>query len=227
MMTVDALTATGSLILNPLVQLWNSFVDILPGIVAAIIVLIIGYFVALGIGHAVRHILDKSGLDRYMARSRLTGSVGHTRLSSVLGEVTKWYIFLIFLQAGVDLLSLGTLSLYLDRFVLWLPNVIIAAVIIIFGLAVSHIISMKIEEHTEINGVEFISRIVKVVLVVLIVIMALQQIGVNVRILENMVLLMVGALAIGIAIALGIGLGGALKDDGKTIIKDIKASLRH
>src|SRR3989338_7934950 len=157
-MAIDALTATGSLILNPLVQLWNSFVDILPGIIAAIIILIIGYFVALGIGHAVRHILEKAGLDKYVSKSQLTGAVGHMKMSSLLGDITKWYVFLIFLQAGVDLLSLGTLSLYLDRFVMWLPNVIVAALLIIFGLAVTHLISMKIEEHTEINGVEFISR---------------------------------------------------------------------
>ena len=227
MMTVDALTATGSLILNPLVQLWNSFVDILPGIVAAIIVLIIGYFVALGIGHAVRHILDKSGLDRYMARSRLTGSVGHTRLSSVLGEVTKWYIFLIFLQAGVDLLSLGTLSLYLDRFVLWLANVIIAAVIIIFGLAVAHFVAMKIEEHTDMKGVKGVTKLVKGVLILIVVVIALQQIGIKVNIIENLILLIVGALALGIAIALGIGLGKGLQSESKSIVKEIKDMLRH
>ena len=226
-MAVDALSATGLLILDPFVQLWNGFVGILPGIVAALIILIIGYFISMGVGWGIRSLLEKTGLDKHMAKSKLSGAVGKTRISSLLGEVVKWYVFLIFIQAGVDLLSLGVLSLYLDRFVMWLPNVIIAGLLVIFGLAVAHVISMKIEEHTEINGVEFISKVVKVVLVVLIVIMALQQIGVNVRILESMVLLMVGALAIGIAIALGIGLGGALKDDGKTIIKDIKASLRH
>lgn len=226
-MAVDALSATGVLILNPLVQLWNGFVNVIPGIVAAIIILIIGYFIAMGIGWAIRRLLEKAGLDKYMVKSKLAGAVGKTKISGVLGEVVKWYVFLIFLQAGVDLLSLGTLSLYLDRFVMWLPNVIVAALLIIFGLAVTHLISMKIEEHTEINGVEFISRIVKIVLIVLIVIMSLQQIGVNVRILENLVLLIVGALAVGVAIALGIGLGGAMKDDGRNIVKGIKDSLKH
>ena len=226
-MAVDALSATGVLILNPLVQLWNGFIGVLPGIVAALIILIIGYFVAMGIGWGITRLLEKAGIDKYMSKSKLSGAVGHTKITSILGEVVKWYVFLIFLQAGVDLLSLGTLSLYLDRFVMWLPNVIVAALVIIFGLAVSHIISMKIEEHTELNGVEFISKLVKVVLMTLIIIMALQQIGVNVRLLENLVLLLVGALAIGIAIALGVGLGGALKDDGKNIVKGIRGSLKH
>ena len=226
-MAVDALSATGVLILNPLVRLWNSFIDILPGIVAAIIILIIGYFVALGIGWGVKRLLEKTGIDKHMAKSKFSGAVGHTQVSGVLGEVTKWYVFLIFLQAGVDLLNLGTLSLYLDRFVLWLPNVIVAALIVIFGLAVTHFICRKIEEHTELKGVAMVSKIVKGVLVVLIVIMSLQQIGVNVRILENLVLLIVGAVAVGLAIAMGIGLGGALKDDGKNIVREVRQSLKH
>src|SRR3989344_3269165 len=226
-MAVDALSATGVLILNPLVQLWNGFIGVLPGIVAALIILIIGYFVAMGIGWGITRLLEKAGIDKYMSKSKLSGAVGHTKITSILGEVVKWYVFLIFLQAAVDLLSLGTLSLYLDRFVMWLPNVIVAALVIIFGLAVSHIISMKIEEHTEINGVEFISKLVKVVLMTLVIIMALQQIGVNVRLLENLVLIIVSALAVGIAIALGVGLGGALKDDGKNIVKGIRGSLKH
>ena len=62
-MALDAISTTGSLILNPLISLWNGFVGVLPGIIAAIIVLIIGYFVALGVGHAVKVLLEKAGLD--------------------------------------------------------------------------------------------------------------------------------------------------------------------
>src|SRR3989338_1588317 len=102
-MALDAISTTGSLILNPLISLWNSFVGILPGIIAAVIVLIIGYFVALGVGHAVKVLLEKAGLDSYLERSKFSKEVGHFHLSRILGEIVKWYIFLIFIQAGVDL----------------------------------------------------------------------------------------------------------------------------
>ena len=226
-MAIDAVTATGSLIINPLLSLWIGFVNILPGIVAAIIILLIGYFVALGIGHLVKVILVKSGLDNYMQKAKLSKSVGHLRLSNIFGEITKWYIFIIFLQAGVDLLNLGTLSAVLNEFVLWVPNVIIAAIIIIFGIAFSHFLGMKIEEHSEMSGVKFFSKLVKIVILFIVIVIGLQQIGVDASILENTFLLLVGALAIGIAIALGIGLGSALKTESKTIVDDIKKLLKH
>ena len=101
-MAVDAVSTTGSLILNPLIEVWNGFVTILPGIIAAIILIIIGYFVALGIGHLVRMLLEKAGLDKYLEKSKFSKAVGHFNLSKILGEITKWYIFLIFLVAATD-----------------------------------------------------------------------------------------------------------------------------
>jgi hypothetical protein len=97
-MALDAVTATGSLILNPLLGLWTGFINVLPGIVAAIIILIIGYFVSLGIGHLVRIILEAAGLNKYMERHRMASTVGHIRVSHVFGEIVKWYILIIFLQ---------------------------------------------------------------------------------------------------------------------------------
>jgi len=226
-MALDAVTATGSLILNPLLNLWAGFINILPGIVAAIIILIIGYFVSLGLGHLVRIILEKAGLNRYAEKHKMANVVGHIHMSHVFGEIVKWYIFIIFIQSAVDLLKLGTLSSVLNAFVLWLPNVIVAAIVIIFGIGLSHYISMKIEEHTEMKGTRFLSRVLKIVIIFMVIVVALSQIGVDVSILENTFLILIGALAIGIAIALGIGLGKSLSLNGKKIVGQLEELMNH
>ena len=226
-MAINAVTATGSMILSPLISLWNGFINILPGIVAAIIILILGYFVALGLGHLVKALLQKAGLDIYMAKAKMAKVVGHLKLSGVMGEITKWYVFLIFIQSAVDLLSLGALSVILNEFVLWLPNVIVAIIIIIFGVALSHFIGMKVEEHTEVKGTKFFSKILKFVVLFIVIVIALGQIGVDASLLENTFLLLIGAFAIGIAVALGIGLGGALKTESKSVVKEIQEMLHH
>ena len=226
-MALDGVTATGSLILNPLLSLWASFINVLPGIVAAIIILILGYFVALGLGHLVRIVLEKAGLNSYMEKHKMATMVGHIRVSHVFGELVKWYVLIIFLQAAVDLLSLGTLSTVLSGFVMWLPNVIVAAVVIIFGVGVSHYIGIKIEEHTEMKGTKFLSRLLKTVIIIMVAVVSLSQIGVDVSILENTFLILIGALAVGIAIALGIGLGKSVTINGRNIIKDLEELIRH
>jgi hypothetical protein len=226
-MALDAISTTGSLILNPLISLWNGFVSILPGIIAAIIVLIIGYFVALGIGHVIKVLLEKAGLDSYLERSKFSKQVGHFNVSRVLGEIVKWYIFLVFIQAAVELLKLGALSSLLNQFVLWLPNVILAAIIVIFGVSLAHFVSMKVEEHTLTKGVRFFSKLIKIVIYYVVLVIALQQIGVEASILENSFLIVLGAFAIGIAVALGIGLGRAMQPEGREIVKDLKDLMHH
>ncbi len=226
-MALDAVTATGSLILNPLLSLWVGFINVLPGIVAAIIILIVGYFISLGIGHLVRIILEKAGLNKYMERHKLASVVGHIRGSHVFGEIVKWYVFIIFLQSAVELLKLGALSSVLNDFVLWLPNVIVAAVVIIFGVGLSHYVALKIEEHTEMKGTKFLSKLLKIVIIFMVIVVALSQVGVDVSILENTFLLLIGALAVGIAIALGIGLGKAVTLNGKKIVKDLEELINH
>ncbi len=226
-MALDAILTTRSLILDPLGSLWFSFVNVLPGIVAAIIVLIVGYFIALGIGHLVRLVLEKAGLDDYWQKAHVPRAVGHTVLSALFGEITKWYVFIIFLQTAVGLLNLGALSNVLNRFVLWLPNLILAAIVIVFGVMLVHYVGIKVEQHTKMKGVRILSRITKLVLGIIVLIIALKQIGVDVSVLENTFLILVAAFAVGIAIALGVGLGKSLNVESKSIVNEIKDLLRH
>jgi|SRR3989344_584368 len=226
-MPSDAFSATGSLILNPLIDLWNGFVTIFPGVIAAVILIIIGYFIAMGLGHIIKSLLLKTGLDSALQKSKFSKAVGHFHLSNIVGEIIKWYVFIIFIGEAVNQLNLGTISDLLQQFITWLPNVIVACAVIIFGVALAHYVSMKIEEHTTTKGVKFFSKLLKIVIYFVVLVIGLQQIGIDVSILENTWYLLIGALAVGLAIALGIGLGGALKSEGREIVDDIKGLMKH
>src|SRR3989344_5979769 len=123
------MTATD--LLNPLVNLWNGFVYLLPGLVAALIILLIGYIISWAVGHAVKLGLTRTGLNDWMKKAELHKTVGTINLSYGFGEIIKWYIFIIFLQAAVDVVNLGTLSLILQNFVDWLPHLIAAVIVLV------------------------------------------------------------------------------------------------
>lgn len=226
-MPMDSLTATGQLVLNPFVSLANSFVNILPGLIIAVLLVIVGWFVALALGKLVTYVLEKSGLDKLMAGSAFTGSVGNTMLSGLFGEITKWFVFLVFLPQVLVNLRLGVLSDLLTSFVIWLPNLLAGAIIVIFGVALAHIVGMKIEEHTSMKGVKLLSKIVKTSLVVIVTIVALDQIGIDVSLVKNLILILVGTFAVAFAIAFGIGVSKGLQKDSDHIVKHIKEILHH
>jgi len=222
---VNIFTETTVSILNPLQAIWLKIVEVLPYLIAAIVVLIIGCFIAAILGHALRVILEKTKLDAWTRKAKISKAVGHTHLPALLGELLKWYVIIIFLQAAVALLNLGALSDMLNRFVLWLPNLLIAVIIFLAGLAAAHYIHIKVKEHSKMKGVRMGGAVIKWVVVIMVSLVALKQIGVDVSVLENILLVVVGALAIGIALALGIGLGLGLKKQSEGFIKDIKKNL--
>ncbi len=216
------LLETSQAITNPLGAIWAAIVSQLPSLVAAIIVLIIGVFVAVILGHALRVILEKLKVDDYVKKAHLVRIIGHTHVPAVVGELFKWYIIILFLQQAVTLVNLGTISMLLDGFVGWLPKVVVAIIVLMFGFAVAHYVELKTVQFSQQRGVRLGGAILKWVIVIMVLILSLKQIGVEVGLLENTFLLIIGSLAIGLALALGIGLGLGLRKESEGFVKGLK-----
>jgi len=205
---------------SPFEALWIGFIKFFPDLIAVILLLLIGYLFGLVLGTILKSVLQKAGLDRYAEKAALSKAIGKTHISFVLGEILKWYVFIIFLQAAVDKIDLGSLSGVLNSFVLWLPDLIFGIVIILFGLVFAHYVEIKINEYSKVKGMLVLSKIIKWFILFVIVMTAFRQIGIQVGLIENVFLIIIGALAAGIALALGIGLGLGLKKDAERLIRD-------
>ncbi|MFH1592319.1 MAG: hypothetical protein ABIB47_03055 [Candidatus Woesearchaeota archaeon] len=210
---------------TPLGLTVQRIIEALPWIIFAIVVLIIGIFVAVILGHALRIILDKFKIDAWIRKAHLTKAVGHTDVPALFGELLKWWIIIIFLEQAVALLNLGALSETLSRFVGWLPNLLVAVVIFLVGLAAAHYVEIRINEHTRLKGMRMAAKILKWIVVVLVAIQALDIIRVDVGLFKTVFIVLIGALAAGIALALGIGLGLGLRKQSEGLIKDLKKNL--
>ncbi|MBI2109623.1 hypothetical protein HYT58_00420 [Candidatus Woesearchaeota archaeon] len=210
-------------VISPLQALGFELVQGLPNLVIAIIVLIVGCFVAVILGHFLRLVLEKLKVDDYIKKAHLTKTAGHTHVPAIAGELFKWWIIILFLQQAVELINLGVLSDYLARFVNWLPSVLVAVVILLFGTAVAHYIHFKLEEHSRLTGIRTAARILKAVIWVIVVLIALDVIGVNIDLASDLVKIVVTAIAAGIALAFGLGFGlGAFRQESGKIYNDIK-----
>lgn len=215
---------TGASMINPLVEMWNEFVDILPGLFWAVVLVIIGWFVAKFFGHLLERVLVKLKLDEHVKKAGLTDAFGHIELSHLSGLILKWYLFVVFLGDAVSLLKLGTLSLLLGSFLFWLPNVIIAMIIMILGLLLADFVADRLEK-TKIRSVRIISVLVKAGILFFVTIMAFKQVGLYVAIAETTFIILLSGVSLALALAVGIGFGLALKDEAKGIIKGLKKKL--
>ena len=218
-MVNNVIGSTSLAITDPLVQLWLKFVEIFPQIIGALIVLLVGYVAAYMIGNLLKVVLTRAGLDKYMDKAQVTASIGRMRLSAILSDIVKWFIFIIFLQSAVNLVNLGPLTLILSQFVNWLPDVIVAIVILIFGLVIAHIVQIKMEEHSNVRGTRFFSKLLYFLIVLVVALMALEQIGVNISLVKNSFLLLVAGAALAIGLSFGLGTKNEASNAMKTIRK--------
>jgi len=223
-MAFSAIAKTGNLLLDPLYRLWFDIIAILPSIVLALLIAILGYAVAYFIGYIIRHGLEKL-VGKQFREATLSKQMGPTNIPSLTGELVKWFVFIVFLEVAVDVLNLSTLSQLLDTFVRWLPNVLFAVIIFFTGVALAHYIDIKIREHTKMKGMMVISGILKTIVLFLVVLIGLKQIGVNVDVLQHSFLILLGALGLGVALALGIGLGLGLRNEAEDIVSKLKKNI--
>src|SRR3989344_999627 len=160
---------------TPLQLTVQNIISAVPWLIFALIVLIIGVFVAVILGHALRIILDKFKVDAWLRKAHLTKAVGHSDVPALLGELLKWWIIIVFLEQAVALLNLGALSETISRFVSWLPSLLVAVVIFLIGLAAAHYVELKIAEHTKLKGMKLSGKILKLIILILVAIQALDR----------------------------------------------------
>src|SRR3989344_1973595 len=139
----------GSGLFTPLQLTVQNIISAVPWLIFALIVLIIGVFVAVILGHALRIILDKFKVDAWLRKAHLTQEVA--------------------------LLNLGALSETISRFVSWLPSLLVAVVIFLIGLAAAHYVELKIAEHTKLKGMKLSGKILKLIILILVAIQALDR----------------------------------------------------
>lgn len=212
---------SGVMVASVITQHIQNFLLALPGIIAALIVLILGYFIGALLGLLTAVLIKKSGVDKWLVKSKLAKSIGYLKISHIGELIVKWYVFTIFLGVTADWLNLGILSTLLRRFAEWFPNLVIAIILMLFGLITADYAGDRVSQVRR-KGVGLISMLIRLSIAIFIALIALEQIGVKVTLATGMVFILTGGVALALSIALGISFGLALKDEAKNIIKGFK-----
>ena len=210
---------TGLSVFKPLVYLWNSIVMLIPGLIAAFVIILVGWVISWVLSYVLHNVLLRCKLDVWMKKHDLHHSLGGASVSSLIATLVKWFVFIAFLVPAVDSLQLGSLTMLLSDFVRWLPHVIIATVMIIFGLIVADFAAGKVQ-HSQSKGLKTLGSVVRFVILVFAAVIALQELGVYIRIAESTFLVLLTGLTFAVSLAIGIGFGLGLKGEAVGLVKE-------
>lgn len=188
------------------------FFSAIPKILAFLVIVIVGWVIASLVEKGVAALLRAIKFNDLARRSGLADFVTkmgtQTDSAGMIGLVVKWFIRLIALVVAFDALGLPAVSDVLRQLLLWLPNVIVALVVLVIGgLAARALSNLVRGAATEagLGNAELLSRIASVMVWAFAIVVAVNQIGVATELVNTLFMAFVGAIALGAALAFGLG----------------------
>jgi hypothetical protein len=190
-----------------------TFLSFLPAIIGAIIILVVGWVLASFLGRLVTMLLDRIGFERAAQRTGISGFVSRAgvqdaRVSRVLGELVKWFIRLIFLEAAAEAVHLTAVTAVLNSIVLFIPNLIVAVIVLMVGALIARFVGDLVRGSASEMGFgnpNLLATIARVAIIGFAILIAVNQIGVAAALVNTLFAAIVFAIALAAGLAFGLG----------------------
>jgi hypothetical protein len=118
---------------------WSNVITFVPKLVAALLVLLIGYLVARVVAGVLNKVLERVGFDRAVERGGIRQALARSKYdpSDIIAKVVFWLIFLVTLQLAFGLFGPNPVSDLLKGLIAYLPNVLVAILIVVVAAAIA------------------------------------------------------------------------------------------
>jgi hypothetical protein len=195
---------------DSLQQGFDQFFAFLPNILAFLVILLVGYFVARIVKAIVTKALEKLGVDRKLGESDASQYVERVMPgaspSNGVGRVVFYLVFIFFLFSAIGALQIPALTTFMNDVLAYLPNVIAAIAIFVIAAVIAGAAgggAAKLMGDTPTGKI--VGTVVPALVMVIATFMILQQLQIAPEIVQIAFAATMGALALGLALAFGLG----------------------
>lgn len=200
------------IITSALTEMLNRVAAFLPNLVGALLVLLVGWLLAWLAQRVARRLLAQVGFDRLARQAGVTDALERasvtTSASHLAGRIIYWLLLLTFLMVAVESLGLTAAAAALRALVAYLPRVLGAAIVLVGGALLGQFLGKGAQALAAGSGVEFhaaLGRAVQYTVLAMAAILAVDQLGLNTTLLNDVLgnLLTVAGAGLALAFALG------------------------
>ena len=205
----------GADIQKALLDMLLSMVSAIPRFITAAIILIIGYVFGKMVMKLFSKAIEKSGINKFgeqlnnidiLAKNNIS-----IKISTVLGKMVYYCIMLIFVMTAVGALDMPVLADLIQNFIIFIPNLIAAFIILLGGLLLADTLKNIVHATCKSLGMpsaNIIASFVFYFIFVNVIIVALSQAKINTEFFgQNISIIIAGGV-----LAFSIGYGLASKD---------------
>ena len=208
-----------TLIAEPFQKFYEKLVLFLPNFLSAIVILIAGIAFGFLLKYLFSSIFRIIGLDKVSERSGASdlmkkGGLKDT-ISVLLARMIGWITVIIFAGISISALNVPSVERILERFFLYLPNIFVAAMILLFGYLLGNFFGRTALIAAVNAGVRFsnlIGKFIKYLIITLSATMALEQLGIGKGTIVITFAIIFGGIVLALAISFGLGGRDLAKD---------------
>lgn len=186
--------------------------DVMPRLLVALVLFFIGWLVAKVVRSAVKRVLQLAHFDRLAEKTGVEEFLKHGEIritfAGVISEVSYWLVLFIVLATVSNSLGLTTVANLFNRVILYLPNIIVAVLIIIFGTLLARFfnrLTFAWLSNLGVGGALTLSTITEYAIQIFAVFVALEQLGIGTQMLTTAFAILFGAVCLALALAFGLG----------------------
>src|SRR5687767_8968992 len=202
----------GAALVASLTTALSLFLGAIPRIIGFLVILIIGWFIAGLLASAVAALLRTVRFSELAQTSGFSGFVRNMGVrkdaSGMLADIVKWFVRLIVLVVAFDALGLPAVSEVLQQFLLWIPNLVVAVVVLVIAGLAANALGNLIRGATAQAGFDnpdLLATIARVAVWAFGIVVAVNQIGIAQELVNTLFMGFIGALALAAGLAFGLG----------------------
>ena len=186
----------------------TEFFAFIPELIAALLILIVGYFIAKLVGNLIGRLLQRGGLDRTLTQGGAGGWVQKVTSSPshLIGRVAFWALFLGVISLAVSVLGINALTEFVGTIFGYLPNVIAAlAIFLVAGAIAAGVAAIVGRTMGDTPTGKVLATVAPGLVMAIAIFMILDQLKIAESIVTITYAALIGALALAAALAFGLG----------------------
>ncbi len=191
---------------------WTQVQAFFPQMLGALLLLVFGWLFAVGVKKSSEKILtyirlntiaERAGIENFLAQ----GGLKMTTVG-VVSTVLYWFVLATVLLAALNTLGLSVASDLINKIVLYIPNVVLGILVVIFGTLAAKLVRTVCVTYLKnigIGGAEAIGFVTQYAILVFAFSMALEQLNIGGQVLVSAFQLAFGGFCLAFALAFGLG----------------------
>jgi hypothetical protein len=191
---------------------WGEIAAFFPKLLAALVLLFVGWLVAKLVRSGVKRLLavahfetlaQKSGIEEFLKHGEL-----NITLSGIISEVSYWLVILIVIVTVSSSLGLQAVADLFNKVALFLPNIIVAILVLLFGTLMARFLNRLIFawlNNLGVTGALTISTIAEYMVQIFALFVALEQLNIGTQLMTAAFIILFGSVCLALALAFGLG----------------------